>query len=268
MANEGALVESLRRTPCRHRRVPHTVWAFLPWGALPLLGLAGVCLFGATRFARNWIESPLRHHVRGQLDSNHLEMVRVDVNGQDVVLSGSLPNAEDGPRAVRLAEAAACPSWAGALDCTRTVVGRFDSAPVSTSPAPDQSKPALDLKQVQACEDDLARVLSSAPIEFDTGRAVVRPASAGLLDRVAEAAKTCPGTLRVEGHTDNVGAEASNVTLSQARAQAIREALEARGLDPGRLVAQGFGQARPIADNGTPDGRARNRRIEIHVVRD
>jgi outer membrane protein OmpA-like peptidoglycan-associated protein len=69
--------------------------------------------------------------------------------------------------------------------------------------------------------------------------------------------------LTVEGHTDNVGSPAHNQTLSQGRANAVVGALMAQGIDLGRLQPKGFGQAKPIADNATEGGRAKNRRVEL-----
>ena len=69
--------------------------------------------------------------------------------------------------------------------------------------------------------------------------------------------------LRVEGHTDNVGAKAANQLLSQKRAQAVMGWLIANGIDASRLTAQGFGDSKPVGDNSTEDGRAKNRRVEL-----
>ena len=70
----------------------------------------------------------------------------------------------------------------------------------------------------------------------------------------------------IEGHTDDVGRDRSNTTLSLRRAEAVRTALIRRGVAANRLIAEGFGDTRPIADNTTEAGRARNRRIEIRAV--
>ncbi len=121
---------------------------------------------------------------------------------------------------------------------------------------------------VRACEQRLRALLSGARIEFATASAEIEAASAGLLDRVAAAAGDCPGVLRVEGHTDSTGGADLNETLSRARARAVRNALIERGIAPDRLIAQGYGARVPVASNATPDGRARNRRIEINVMRD
>src|SRR5205814_304462 len=95
-------------------------------------------------------------------------------------------------------------------------------------------------------------------IVFASGSAAIDARSGALLDRLAREARSCPGTLRIEGHTDPVGRSAFNRRLSQARAAAVREALIARGVPAGRLRARGFAARRPIADNATESGRARN----------
>jgi outer membrane protein OmpA-like peptidoglycan-associated protein len=123
-------------------------------------------------------------------------------------------------------------------------------------------------EEVQACERALETILRASTIEFDINSAVIRATNAPLLDRVAAAARQCPGHLRVEGHTDNVGTLALNLPLSRQRAASVVEALTQRGVEGPRLRAEGFGPTRPLADNASAAGRARNRRIEIHVVHD
>lgn len=120
---------------------------------------------------------------------------------------------------------------------------------------------------VASCESALAEALSRSTIRFATERHEIDAASAPILDLVATTARECPGTLRIEGHTDSEGDAAFNDALSQRRAASVRSALIARGLPSNRLVAQGFGSRRPVADNRTERGRSQNRRIEIRVIR-
>ena len=101
-------------------------------------------------------------------------------------------------------------------------------------------------------------------INFDTGEATIRPDSQPVIDQVAEMLQTNPGlVLSVEGHTDNVGAPASNKLLSENRAKAVVAALAAKGIDGKRLSAVGWGQDKPVADNSADEGRAKNRRVEL-----
>ena len=73
--------------------------------------------------------------------------------------------------------------------------------------------------------------------------------------------------LEIAGYTDNTGDATANVTLSQQRADAVRNVLIHAGVDPSMVVAKGYGSANPIASNDTLDGRFRNRRIEYHVLK-
>ena len=70
------------------------------------------------------------------------------------------------------------------------------------------------------------------------------------------------------GHTDAVGSEAMNQELSESRAKAVADVLVGSGVSPSRVVTRGAGELRPIADNGTPDGRARNRRVDLEIKPD
>ena len=101
-------------------------------------------------------------------------------------------------------------------------------------------------------------------VNFDTGKATIKPDSAQTLDDAAAALRVA-GTLRVEvaGHTDNVGTSEANLRLSQERAQSVMAALVGRGIKADRLTAKGYGQTTPIADNRTEEGRAKNRRVEL-----
>lgn len=99
---------------------------------------------------------------------------------------------------------------------------------------------------------------------FDFGSDRLRAESEPVLAQIVALLKDDPALkLVVEGHTDAVGAEAANRDLSQRRAQAVVAALVARGVAAPRLRAEGFGAGRPVADNGSAAGRARNRRVTL-----
>jgi OmpA-OmpF porin, OOP family len=101
-------------------------------------------------------------------------------------------------------------------------------------------------------------------INFDTGKATIKPDSSKTLDDAAAALKAA-SNLKVEvgGHTDNVGAAQANEKLSGDRAQAVMAALVKRGVAADRMKAKGFGQSAPVADNRSEEGRAKNRRVEL-----
>jgi OOP family OmpA-OmpF porin len=99
-------------------------------------------------------------------------------------------------------------------------------------------------------------------VYFDTDQTVIKDPRA--LDQAAAVLKANPGlTAEVEGHTDSTASAAHNQTLSEARARAVRDYFARQGIAPERIGATGFGETRPAAANDTPEGRARNRRVEI-----
>ena len=101
-------------------------------------------------------------------------------------------------------------------------------------------------------------------ITFDVGKSVIKPESMGEINRIVTMMKEKPELkFSVEGHTDSTGNEASNQTLSEARSKAIVDKLVELGISADRLSASGKGQSSPIADNGTDEGRAKNRRVEF-----
>lgn len=105
---------------------------------------------------------------------------------------------------------------------------------------------------------------------FNTGQATLKPGSTRMLVNALEAIKAHPkDRILVAGHTDNVGGTAINLQLSVARAMAVRDWLvEASSVPVSRFAIQGYGNTRPIADNNSVDGRARNRRVEITLIPD
>ncbi len=102
-------------------------------------------------------------------------------------------------------------------------------------------------------------------IYFDFNSATPRPESAPVLKEIAQALKDNPGwKLEIDGHTDNVGGDAYNLTLSQRRAEGIKQALITHyGIATDRLRPKGYGASRPKATNDTVEGRALNRRVEL-----
>ncbi|SEN64165.1 OmpA family protein [Chitinophaga rupis] len=113
---------------------------------------------------------------------------------------------------------------------------------------------------------EITREVSSKSyeIQFETGSAVIKPASYTVLDEILKSAVVAEGLkLGVYGHTDNVGNDAANLKLSDSRAEAVKSYLISKGLSADRLESKGFGASKPIEDNATAEGRARNRRVQI-----
>jgi hypothetical protein len=111
-------------------------------------------------------------------------------------------------------------------------------------------------------------ILDDAKVHFANGKAELLPEAFEEIRKVAEMLKPHAGTvtLVVSGHTSSTGSRAFNRTLGKARATAVAKALEECGLPARIITAVGMGPDRPIADNKTPEGQARNRRVEIDVI--
>ncbi|HAT65180.1 MAG TPA: cell envelope biogenesis protein OmpA, partial [Flavobacteriaceae bacterium] len=106
----------------------------------------------------------------------------------------------------------------------------------------------------------------SKTILFDTGKSTIRKESYAVLQSIVDIMKEYPTTsFVIEGHTDSVGSEKSNQTLSDNRAASVRDYLTTIGMDGSRLSSIGYGESRPIATNNTKAGRQQNRRVEISL---
>jgi outer membrane protein OmpA-like peptidoglycan-associated protein len=104
----------------------------------------------------------------------------------------------------------------------------------------------------------------SYSIEFETGSANIKPASYSMLDEIFNSAVVAEGLkLGIYGHTDNSGSDATNIPLSEQRANAVKAYMIKKGMKLNRLESKGYGSTKPIADNSTPEGKSKNRRVEI-----
>ncbi len=103
-------------------------------------------------------------------------------------------------------------------------------------------------------------------IQFETGKAIIKPVSFPILNSIVKVMKENPSyKLLIGGHTDNVGEDAMNMTLSQDRASSVANYLITNGVDPLRVVATGYGESLPVDTNESVKGRTRNRRVEFKV---
>ena len=127
--------------------------------------------------------------------------------------------------------------------------------------------PIAALPTAEECLNQVLAVTENRKILFDPGSATLTAESQPIVDDLAEVLRNCD-TLQIEvaGFTDSQGRDIMNLNLSQARADAVLEALRARRVPVGTFVAVGYGEADPIADNGTEEGREANRRIEFRQI--
>jgi outer membrane protein OmpA-like peptidoglycan-associated protein len=131
-----------------------------------------------------------------------------------------------------------------------------------------KAKEANDaLAKLAAKEDARGLVITlSGSVLFRTNDATLLPGAQTRLDQVAEALLAKKQNVVIEGYTDSRGSQSSNMSLSQRRAESVRTYLVSRGFPSEKILARGLGPDRPIAENGTAEGRANNRRVEIVIA--
>jgi outer membrane protein OmpA-like peptidoglycan-associated protein len=123
-----------------------------------------------------------------------------------------------------------------------------------------------ELDKMKAKQTDRGIVLTLGDVLFDTGRAELNPGAASKMDQLAQFLTQHPDRrAEIDGFTDSVGTDAYNEDLSQRRAAAVKAALVTRGIDPTRIVTQGYGKAYPVASNSDSGGRQLNRRVEVVI---
>ncbi len=142
-------------------------------------------------------------------------------------------------------------SWAA--PATRCVATQEEAPP----PAPPAPKAVVTDGKIELKET----------VQFKTGSDELANVEDPVLNEVVQIMKDHPEItrIRVEGHTDSTGSRSLNQKLSERRAATVREYLTNHGVEAGRMTSKGHGQDRPIASNDTDEGRAQNRRVEIHI---
>ncbi|MGD9918202.1 MAG: OmpA family protein [Paenirhodobacter sp.] len=208
-------------------------------------------VYGATRvdadLPQGW---PVR--VLTALEALHgLAQGKVVVTPDQVTLSGVTGDAQGSDKVARL--------FAQRLG---------ESARISLDVKYDKRlDPVLGLPDGTECASRLNGVLSANKITFEPGSAKIAAEDGAQLDALAKAMKQCQDfRMEVAGHTDSQGSEDGNQVLSQSRAEAVLSALRERRILTENLVAKGYGESQPIADNGTEEGREANRRIEFVLL--
>jgi len=114
-----------------------------------------------------------------------------------------------------------------------------------------------------------ARVIVLKNVEYDFNKSTIRPSSFKSLDDLAEVMTLKPNlVIEIGGHTDNVGDDQSNELLSQRRAESVKQYLVKKGIKPERVQTKGYGESMPVADNDTNEGRQKNRRTEVKIIKE
>ncbi|WP_299968212.1 OmpA family protein [uncultured Roseobacter sp.] len=127
--------------------------------------------------------------------------------------------------------------------------------------------PLAGLPTPQECEAEIGTIAAASKITFEPGSATIDDSALATMDSIADVLKDCGDIrLEVQGHTDSQGREEMNLALSQARAESVLNELRARRVLTTGFLAKGYGEATPVADNGTEAGREANRRIEFRLI--
>ncbi len=200
--------------------------------------------------------------------------VKVDLNGCPLDTDGDgvpdyLDNCPSTPRGVKV-DANGCPldtDGDGVYDYLDKCPGTKKGVKVDANgcPPPPMAEARVAPKAASAIEKQIVeKGRVTLNVQFDTNKAVVKPAYEKDIQELADAMAGHPELkIMIEGHTDNVGALKYNMNLSQKRAEAVKNVLVKKyKIDPARLTAKGFGPTKPIADNKTKAGKQQNRRVE------
>lgn len=148
-------------------------------------------------------------------------------------------------------------------------VARMEADTARMAAAQAQQRAAAlesEIMAMHARETERGLLLTLGDVLFETGKANLKPGTVADLDQLAAfLAKYPDRTVTIEGHTDNVGPDAYNLTLSQQRADAVKSYLLRQGVDASRIVTRGMGESAPVVANDTEGHRQQNRRVEIIV---
>jgi outer membrane protein OmpA-like peptidoglycan-associated protein len=216
--------------------------ALLLVGWFAIYEAGGPGLGGAKRIERN-LQIAASGALTGLRKDMQFGWPKVRVDGRDAILTGEAPDPNEKIAVIKAV---------AAVDGIRVVRDRITTLAAFSS--------------VGACQKAFNEQMTGKTILFDTGSTVIKPASKPLLDALAVLAKRCP-SMRVEiaAHTDNTGDDEVNQKLSQGRADEVKKQLTRRGVPAKRLLAKGYGATKPVADNDSEDGKAKNRRIEFKI---
>ena len=218
-----------------------SIW---PW-VIALLALIGIMLLTAQ--VSKAIPAQVATNARNAISAENVPGVNLSVEGRDVILSGTLSPEVNKRRLV------AAVNQAGGV---RTVSDQLSVFDPELAAEERSSRFQAQLKEIDV-----------SSLAFEPGSASLTQQSRPSLDALSQLLLNYPEQrIRVAGHTDNTGRPAVNLRISRERADAVAGYLISRGATTSQVIARGFGATRPIADNSTDVGRARNRRIEIIYI--
>lgn len=224
----------------------HSQW---PWAVATIacVSLALSLTFEIEQIPQQLLDQALHITEERFADSTDETKIELTIDGRDLTLSGTIEATAQRDELVQ--------QLAG-IEGMRVVRDELRES----DPAEQSRLEAL------AFQRELA-LLDSRSIVFEPASTTLAADTGAVLDKLAALLMRYPDTrLRIAGHTDNTGRANVNLRISRERARAVADYLAAAGVDPARLVAQGYGDTQPIADNASPSGRASNRRISFSYI--
>ncbi len=243
---------------------------------LSLLALLGYfCIYKQSPHIQHDIDT----RAHSTLATYDLEHIDINTDGRDITLNGVVASEEISKQAEQYAKDV----YGVNIVNNQLTIAVSDNIDSSTSesllekPADDidqdpiyKPEPELESKldppPEYTCQQDFDSLLGNNKISFATNSSDIDISSNALLNELVEVAKQCPeAKIEISGHTDSRGRDEYNLQLSQKRATSVMNFMINNGVDANRLSAIGYGENNPIADNETPEGLAKNRRIEFNV---
>lgn len=240
-------------------------------GLLALAILGYFCIYKG-----GWtdIQNDVDTRTHAALADQDMDHIAINTNGRDIILTGEVASktikqqAEDhamkvhGVRTVdnQLLVAASAP------ELNSEPIPEPEPEPIVEPVEEIIQTPEQETQPENTCQQDFNALLGSNQINFATNSADIDSSSNNLLSELVDVANQCSeANIEVAGHTDSRGSDDYNLRLSQSRASSVMSYLIDNGIDADRLSAVGYGETRPIADNESKEGLAKNRRIEFNV---
>ena len=214
------------------------------------------------------IEADLGHRSLAALGYAGFDKLDITVDGQDITVNGTVDSDDQRHQAL----ASVSNVW-GINRIHDNLIQTGNATATSTAPATaappqvtgiaaDGDATTISLPPPGHCDQSLRALTKKEKLRFTLGSEELTERSLPLLRDIAKLLRACPNrVLTISGHTDSIGSANNNLALSQARAEAVAQALSRFGISADRLLAVGKGESEPIADNGTAAGREANRRI-------
>ncbi len=224
--------------------------------------------FAASRHAQIAIEQTSELHARKTVEQGEAERTRIQLAARTTEVANAKSAtlmANDVAAQAQAASALAREATTKAEAATTVAQADADRANSNAAVAGDEAaRLRAELEGMQAKQTERGMVLTLGDVLFDTGRSSLRPAALRTVERLADfMQQRAKLAVLVEGHTDSVGGDAYNMSLSQQRADSVGAVLSSRGVESMRVRSHGLGENYPSASNDSAGGRQQNRRVEI-----